>query len=151
MYKRNPSKNPLERDIIKQSVKPLVSQNNSFEYIKQNNPFLGTQDFFERMIQTGTSKENILIIFNMNIDGMNIVCEHWYGKGMTYDVVFPIIQQKGFALARQMFNDLALTGNSAALNIVSRDLSIGDVSKSTLNTNESAGIVINLNNSVDRD
>ena len=84
------------------------------------------REFFERGILANCTKQNLMGMYNLDSDGMDLLMKYWYGENWTFDKIFDYFHEKGTVAVRNMFNELAASGNSAAVNIVSRDRKIGD-------------------------
>ena len=113
-----------------------------YNKLVNSSPSWEGREFFERGILANCTKENLMGMYNLDSGGMDLLMKYWYGPNWTFDKIFAYFHEKGTVAVRNMFNELAAAGNSAAVNIVSRDRKIGDGSDSVVDNGHQ--IVVNI-------
>ena len=113
-----------------------------YNRLVNSSPSWEGREFFERGILANCTKENLMGMYNIDSGGMDLLMKYWYGPDWTFDKIFAYFHEKGTVAVRNMFQELAASGNSAAVNIVSRDRKIGDGSDSVVGADKQVVVTI---------
>lgn len=117
--KCNPAKSKMPSETLTRNYGAIMKEH-------ENDPlFVCTKEWFQNACGIHTPKEDIILLMNLSTMELDIVCEHWYGKGWGFDKAFQIFSRQGNLAFRQTVDDLARQGNSYALGIASKDRKIG--------------------------